>query len=396
MANSGSCAGSEERTMEGKVSLDDKKDFSSAESDADLYIENESELKDLCIKNMAFGNKLTPNDIHITRLGHAMTNHVYKVKIARCDPSMPLNLILKISTPYTSTIYDKGLQDEVSEVLGSARCGPRILSNFSCGMIQEYIDGHPLDFDLCLNISTLTSIASEVGKFHRRATAAAPSHWNRTPILWRKIDGWIPIARRMVSDNSLDIDIEGIAECCNSFRKILDNHIKLSNSPSNTILFCHNDLCGKNIIRTAHGIRLIDFDYSGFNYAGSDIAKFFSEISTRYHGVYPYVSIYDSLDVDHEIKVMFISIYLSEVLGKNVPPSDKLVEEFITSLQIHILGITLFWCLWGITMAERPESELSVEKDAFLHCARYRYKYYKDNARKLLEAGIIPGSLENQ
>ena len=52
------------------------------------------------------------------------------------------------------------------------------------------------------------------------------------------------------------------------------------------MVFCHNDVLLDNIIVTPDGdsVRLIDFEYGGFNYQAFDIGNHFNEFAGRVGG----------------------------------------------------------------------------------------------------------------
>ncbi|UVC54699.1 choline kinase [Theileria orientalis] len=224
-------------------------------------------------------------------------------------------------------------------------------NSFSDYTIQEYVEGTILKNSSFQNLSVITSLASSLAKFHKKGTEISPAEWDRTPLVYRQINKWSQHAERIIKKNNLDFDFNELQSSFEMYKTLLENHIKTSNSLANSILFCHNDLYSENIISFQQGIYLIDFDYAGFNYVGWDISSFFGKIGFIYSvTTFPYFTYDKTLDFSDEFKSIFVSVYLSQLLNKNVLPSDIVVKEFLDSLEVHRLGVELFWTYWGIIM----------------------------------------------
>jgi choline kinase len=70
------------------------------------------------------------------------------------------------------------------------------------------------------------------------------------------------------------------------------NGLNNSNLIGWNIVFCHNDAQENNILKTSHGIRLIDFEYAEFSFQGVDIGNFFNEFTMDYtYDKYPYYKV---------------------------------------------------------------------------------------------------------
>ncbi|UKJ90568.1 choline kinase [Theileria orientalis] len=224
-------------------------------------------------------------------------------------------------------------------------------NSFSDYTIQEYVRGKVIETASYKNLSVITGLASSLAKFHKKGTEISPAEWDRTPLVYRQINKWSQHAERIIMKNNLDFDFNELQSSFEMYKTLLENHIKTSNSLANSVLFCHNDLFYKNILHFQHGIYFIDFDYAGFNYVGWDIANFFYRSCFVFNlPDYPYFACDKSLEPSDEFKSIFVSVYLSQLLNKNVSPSDNVVKEFLESVQIHRLGSQLTSTYWGIIM----------------------------------------------
>ncbi|UKK01897.2 choline kinase [Theileria orientalis] len=251
-------------------------------------------------------------------------------------------------------------QCDVAQLLGDNGLGPRVIGRFSDFTIQEFIEGTIMDTKSFQNLSVITSLASSLAKFHKKGTEISPADWDRTPLVFRQINKWSDQVKRIIKKHDLDFDFDDLQSSYEKYKNLLENHIKTSNSLANSILFCHNDLYSENIISFQQGLYLIDFDYAGFNYVGWDISSFFGKIGFIYNvSTFPYFSYDKKAEPTDEFKSIFVSIYLSQLLNKNVSPSDNVVKEFLYSVEVHRLGVQLYWSFWGIIMTDSPSDEFA-------------------------------------
>ncbi|BAM40383.1 choline/ethanolamine kinase [Theileria orientalis strain Shintoku] len=334
-----------------------------------LYCLNDHDsklIKDICIKNIPFWNNLDYKGIKIEIAPNSVSNLVFFVNLICENNEIYPNrtVILKKRTSYSNVIYDRELQLNVAELLGENNLGPRVICRCSDYTIQEFVEGTTLKNSSFQNLSVITSLASTLAKFHRKGTEISLPEWDRTPFVLRHINKWTEPVERIIKKHNLDFDFNELQSSFELYKTLLNNHIKTSNSVANSVLFCHNDLYSENIINFQQGIFLIDFDFSGFNYVGWDISTFFCKMGFLYDvTTFPYFVYDKTLEPSDEFKSIFVSIYLSELLNKNVLPSENVVKEFLDSLDVHRLGVQLYWTYWGIIMSDRPSNELAIKSN---------------------------------
>ncbi|XP_952059.1 choline/ethanolamine kinase, putative [Theileria annulata] len=350
------------------------------------YDHSHSNLKSLCIRHVPFWNNVNPEFIEIKKMNNGVTNRVYQATLVDGDKDRyPIKSVcIKKSSTYNSLVIDDDLQYRIAKLLGDNNFGPRIIGRFGDFTIQEWVEGNTMGIDSLQNLSVLTGIASSLAKFHKKVTELVPKEWDRTPMFLTKIATWSPHVERIIKKYNLDFDYNELVQNYEMFKKILNNHLNTSNSITNSILFCHNDLYPSNILHTNQGIYFIDFDFSGFNYVGWEISHLFFKLCIVYnHHTPPYFNFDDSLALSQEMKTIFISVYLSQLLGKNVLPSDDLVNDFLQSVEIHTLGVNLFWTYWGIVMTDKPNNELS-NPYSFIAYSKFEYYSLKIKFDKLI------------
>ncbi|XP_952058.1 choline/ethanolamine kinase, putative [Theileria annulata] len=350
-----------------------------------------NEVKSLCIRHVPFWNNIAKEKIDLKIVSGALTNRVYQATLVDGDKDRyPIKSVcIKKSSTYNSLVIDDDLQYRIAKLLGDNNFGPRIIGRFGDFTIQEWVEGNTMGIDSFQNLSVLTGIASSLAKFHKKVTELVPKEWDRTPMFLTKIATWSPHVERIIKKYNLDFDYNELVQNYEMFKKILNNHLNTSNSITNSILFCHNDLFSLNILDFNQGIYFIDFDFAGFNYVGWEIANFFVEVTILYDPPKPpYFISSEEYNLSEEMKTIFISVYLSQLLGQNVLPSDDLVNDFLQSLEIHTLGVNLFWTYWGIVMSDKPKNELSkpVKLEAY---AMFQYNLFRNNIRRLTDNKIV-------
>ncbi|BAM40378.1 uncharacterized protein TOT_020000635 [Theileria orientalis strain Shintoku] len=341
-------------------------------------------IKDICIKNIPFWNNLDYNDIEIQLKSNSVSNIVFFVNLICENNEIYPNrtVILKKRTSYSNVIYDRELQLNVAELLGENNLGPRVICRCSDYTIQEFVEGTTLKNSSFQNLSVITSLASTLAKFHRKGTEISLPEWDRTPFVLRHINKWTEPVERIIKKHKLDFDFNELQSSFELYKTLLNNHIKTSNSVANSVLFCHNDLFYKNILQFQQGTFLIDFDYSGYNYVGWDVSCFIIKAHLDYNETEQYHFCNKSYDIPYNLRCIFVSIYLSELLNNNVLPSENVVKEFLDSLETHSLGVHIFWTYWSILMFDKPKSEYSKYFDAYEY-AKFHYNYFKSQLNKL-------------
>ena len=142
------------------------------------------------------------------------------------------------------------------------------------------------------------------------------------------------------------------------------------------LVLSHNDVQENNILQTEYGLRLIDFEYTAFNYQAYDIANFFTEFTMDYVGIkdYPYYSVNHENFPSEEKQRLFLSIYLSEYLEQPILPDDTLfVDPLMKSVRKFVLVSHLLWGLWSVIRT--PQGQTYGDFD-FLHYGKFRLDQY--------------------
>ncbi|EKX72776.1 choline/ethanolamine kinase, putative [Theileria equi strain WA] len=347
---------------------------------------------ELSMDKLSFWKEVSQNKITVKLLDEkTSTNRIYKVDIWDESGSYVLKtLLVKKFTILGSTIDDGNTQIQVFETLGEHGLGARVVYRSDDTLIKDFIEGSCLENDSFMYLPTLVSLASSLAKFHKFATGVASPNWDRTPRLFKNIEAWIPRAREVVKEYDNYIDIEKLIGYFGDMRAILEKHFKESPAFTNNVRFCHNDLYCKNILETTSGIRLIDYDYSGFNYVGFDVSQIFNQVHIFFDPNDPKKFMeYTTLDLPLEMKRFFVSVYLSEALERNVMLTDKLVDEFLASLRIHTLGLGVFWSFAGIILLGTSKQTPVLPPEFLMRYSHVFCGLYEKTLQELKDLGVV-------
>lgn len=147
------------------------------------------------------------------------------------------------------------------------------------------------------------------------------------------------------------------------------------------VVFSHNDVQENNMLQTQYGLRLIDFEYSGFNFQAFDIANFFCEHVMDYtHPKYPFYSANHANYPCQDEQRLFAAVYLSEYLETTVYPSDEhMVQPLLEVVNQFTQVSHMLWGLWSIIRS--PQAPTYEDFD-FIDYGKFRFDIYRRNQYK--------------
>ncbi|CXI57196.1 choline kinase [Plasmodium berghei] len=350
-------------------------------------------IKKICLEKVTEWNKFTERDIYVKQILSGLTNQLFEVGLKECsvsqNPSIRKHILFRIYGKYVGELYNTDLEIEVYETMSKYKISPKLLNTFSGGRIEEWLYGNPLKNEDLQNSKILIAIANMLGKFHTLAIKKTlPSHWDKTPCIYKRIKEWKIQISKLKNLDKFKGDINKYYQESDKFIKFMNKYTKEDNI-RNHITFCHNDLQENNIINTNNCLRLIDFEYAGYNFIATDIAIFFIETSIDYStDTYPFYEINKNHYISHENRKLFINEYLSIYLGKSqIPYDQKIVDSILDAIEIHALGANLLWGFWSIIRGYQVKCYN--EFDFFLY-AQDRFKLYDEQKKYLLSKNLIP------
>lgn len=139
------------------------------------------------------------------------------------------------------------------------------------------------------------------------------------------------------------------------------------------IVSAHNDLTAGNIIydKNKEIVGFIDFEYSGYNFRGFDLANYFCEFA----GLNLDFSLYPT----KEQQLRFLSKYLS-TCGVNKDDQNFQVELDNIYLEVNVFALSshLLWGIWGILQQLRSTIEFD-----YIEYARKRFEEYFKHKKRI-------------
>jgi len=286
-----------------------------------------------------------------------------------------------------------------------SRCGqgPKLYGRFENGRIEEfYPDVSPLSWNEMSSELYQSSIAQAMAKMHLQrvptkdesSEVVLPSRGE----IFDKIDKWFQFLEQIsslpeahVDDTRIqDLDALGrmksewewlkeelqVVSLLSSIGDVVD-FTTLAKLFAREIVFCHMDCQSLNILKssTESGIKLIDFEYAGYNPRAADIANTFCEhcdmnnLKANFVEQYPKKNQQDA----------FLRAYICEVDKALAAMLDKHSgwEDFLYELRrevwTHALISHLGWAVWAIIQSMTCPIEFDYVQYAVQRMGGYDY-----------------------
>ncbi|SIO73224.1 Choline/ethanolamine kinase [Babesia microti strain RI] len=348
-------------------------------------------IANVCINNIKGWNHLSKTNLNVNAITLGTSSTLFSVEVHKNVESVNVRKVFfRIYSQKAYELYDNSFESEVFEMLAKCKLGPKLIAYTYGGRIEEWIDGNVLTYDQLQDISILKSVAELISVMHRKLhTKVAPFHWDRNPSLIRYLNRWSNGSLRGPLINQKRVNLHRWVEEKNIYCEALKNYVKTHKSLAFNLGFCHNDVHENNIMMDLKGrLRLVDFEYSGFNYVGCDIGNVIVESMIDYSSESPskYKICYEK-HMDDNIKREFVAFYISNMQESKVDAYSEVVDDFIHCVDILTLGLHLYWGFWSVLRASAAPMEKKQPLD-FIKYANERFSMYI-KAKDTLESDFI-------
>jgi choline kinase len=332
-------------------------------------------------------------DIVISQICEGLSNQLFKLSLSqktrqRIGGGYITTALFRIYGREISTLIDADSEFEIFRCLGRYRIAPQMLAHGNGWRIEEWHHAVALPTRLMRNPSISCQVASQLGRLHKlHRRHDFPRDFSREPLTQVRLTRWAEAAataaqrvlegaesehRRKLQDLQVADMVE---EAKWLSRWVLRDDLRVSGSGLD-VVFSHNDLQENNVLQTQYGLRLIDFEYSGFNYQAADVGNYFCEFTLNYiEKEYPFyttdLNAYPSVD----LQKMFVSVYLSEYLETCIlPTDDSFITPFLERVHRFTLVSHLLWALWSVVRAGQAHTFGEFD---FLHFSQFRFDAYR-------------------
>ena len=317
-------------------------------------------------------------EISVSVITGGLTNSLYLLQIAskRYSASKsadPTYCLLRIFANIW-TQEEIATNNVVTAVLAERGIGPKIYGVLpgTQGRLEEfYISRQLRTSELIQHFDTIADI---IGNFHKQ-TLPLP-----------KTDKFLinSMRRFLEKINSLPIEIEANRESIERIRQQLNwteeivwmgEYLRSVGSP---LLMCHNDLNESNFLLLEDGqLKLIDFEFSNYNYRGFELAQLFYECSiTMTYPHYPYFKHTYGDYPSYGQRREFVTKYLN-TFEPGINPDDIEINSVLFEVERMKIAVDLYWALWALAMAYTDD------RFGYTEYAELRIEFYFSEKAKL-------------
>ena len=331
-------------------------------------------------------SSLTAASLTVTAITGGITNTLYRVTLQDDAPYSLPAVLVRIFGPSTDQVIDRLTETRLVCELSRSKAGVRIYGHFANGRLEEWLYATPL------TPPTMTDYA-----VHIAATLATlhTQHidWlaDRPSPLYSTLPQWMSAASRLTWDDESEADKRQLlaeigvdwwsAELATTL-----SLLRQSQWSDDKLLFCHNDLLSGNILLqqrddTAHRthVFLVDYEYSGNNYAAFDIANHFCECCG-------FDCDWTQLPTPQQ-RLTFIRAYITSrhQLAGSMAAVDLDSEAAALECKVRAFFVLshLWWGIWAIVQAKYSTIDFD-----YLHYSWLRKQGYllmKEESHRLLK-----------
>eukprot|EP01138_Halocafeteria_seosinensis_P011579 gb/GECG01011828.1/.p1 GENE.gb/GECG01011828.1/~~gb/GECG01011828.1/.p1 ORF type:complete len:442 (+),score=44.91 gb/GECG01011828.1/:1-1326(+) len=283
---------------------------------------------------------------------------------------------------------------------------------------EEFMHGEPVSRTNLMQEPTLLQAAERMAQLHRLRMLRADGD---PPMLDKLLD----VYARMAQIEEKDVDPRFPKEYAElleelNWRKEINYVKQLGRERGGPIVLCHNDSQEGNWIilksrsrsreslesdssstREHNPLRLLDYEYSGYNYRGYDFANLFSEFVIDYETTdFPGFEIYEKDFPSDDKMVLFFNRYI-EYLRKREPATTAVTDRggivdtrgqnstfslttssLISETKAMVPAVHLLWALWCLVMYRAKSvavsnGSLQEPEFGFLQYGKERARLYK-------------------
>ncbi|KAI1292508.1 Ethanolamine kinase 2 [Halotydeus destructor] len=204
----------------------------------------------------------------------------------------------------------------------------KVYATFENGFCYEYMPGYVLNVDDLVDPSTWPQIAQAMAHIHQLGLGDLKPEAG----LFTMFDKFLALLPETPDiKQTLEPEVEFL-------------RAGLPKPQPEDLVFCHNDLLARNIIKQKDKIIFIDFEYGCPNHRAFDIANHFTEFC----GV---GASYGRLPApDRAFMQAWCKVYLSHI---DQDADEATLEKLVTQVEAFIPSTHLLWAIWCFAQSSR-------------------------------------------
>jgi thiamine kinase-like enzyme len=191
-------------------------------------------------------------EVRLEPLGGGITNHNFRVDV---DGE---RLVLRIAGADTEQLgIDREAERAAAETAAELGVGPEVVDFAEGCLVTRFVDGRPIPVEEMRRPACLHETALLLRRVHEGP--ALPARFDA----FRVVEAY--------RETALEHGVELPPEYTDAKRRADEIERELGERPEQP---CHNDLLNANFIRSADGIRIVDWEYAGMGDRFFDLANF--------------------------------------------------------------------------------------------------------------------------
>mmetsp|Transcript_48468 Transcript_48468/g.125744 ORF Transcript_48468/g.125744 Transcript_48468/m.125744 type:complete len:373 (-) Transcript_48468:543-1661(-) len=333
--------------------------------------------KKMCATLLPGWNEVPEHTIEVTKITGGITNILYKVE--RSDTKE--NALVRLYGLNTEKLIDREKEIVLFGSLGNVGFGPQLLGTFGNGRIEQFFKARPLEPSEMTEESRQEAIAQKLAELHdfqpESDNGDESASEKRRPVVFRTIEKWFQEVDQMRFSGDGAFEKNELLKKLN-IKSIKSTYARVKEAcdrlPS-TLVFAHNDLLCGNVLLvfdeddSPSDVRIIDYEYAGFNPRAYDIANHFCEYAgfdADFAKGYP----------DRDVQGNFLKAYLGAERGEEGVESAEIrdfeVDKMFTEVNVYAPLAHIYWGLWSCMQALYSSIDFN-----FLDYARLRFEGLK-------------------
>lgn len=282
--------------------------------------------------------------MQIDNVKGGITNTIFKV--TQQQPCSRSVLVRIFGGTDVFTEQDRRKENAIYLQLSEAGISPKLEGFFRNGRVEKWIPARNVTIDEMGTEIVRDGVAKAMANMHKfHPSNEETEETNHIPQVKDDVGAWAQEVANLHSEGAVHIPGVDLQKSLALLKKVKN---RMTEHPSSTIVFSHNDALHGNIMLWEDGrtVSFVDFEYSSLNYRGFDIANFFCEVMGGTDDGHIDTTRFPNLNW----RTAFCRSYLKEASGAN--PRDSEVEQLVLEADRFVVVAHLYWGFWAVLQSK--------------------------------------------